>query len=46
MKRYNMKFQTQRMFRQVNCHSQGVFIKVVQELPAANCAICGFTEEV
>ena len=35
-KKYKMYFQPLHMFRQMNCHPQGVFIKEVQVLTASN----------
>jgi hypothetical protein len=34
------------MFRQINCHPQGVFIKELQVLIASKYTVVGFTIEV
>jgi hypothetical protein len=40
---YKMYLQPLHMFRQVNCHPQGVFIKELQALIASKYSIAGFT---
>jgi hypothetical protein len=44
--KYKMYLQPLHMFRQTNCHPQGIFIKELQVLIAYKYAIVGFTLEV
>jgi hypothetical protein len=44
--KYKMYLQPLHMFRQINCHPQGVFIKELQVLIASKYTIVGFTTEV
>jgi hypothetical protein len=44
--KYKMYLQPLHMFRQINCHPQGVFIKELQVLIAFKYTIVGFTVEV
>jgi hypothetical protein len=48
IKKYKMYFQPLHMFRQVNCHPQGVFIKELQVrvLNGSKYTIVGFTVEI
>jgi hypothetical protein len=43
---HKMYLQPLLMFRQINCHPQGVFIKELQVLIASKYTIVGFTVEV
>jgi hypothetical protein len=44
--KYKMYFQPLHMFRQVNCHLQGVFIEELQVFTASKYTIDDFTVEV
>jgi hypothetical protein len=44
--KYKMYLQPLHMFRQIDCHPQGVFIKVLQVRTAFKYTIGGFTVEV
>jgi hypothetical protein len=44
--KYKMYLQPLHMFRQINCHPRGVFIKELQVLIASKCRIVGFTVEI
>ena len=46
IKKHKVYFQPLHMFRQVNCNSQGVFVKELQVLIAFKYAIAGFTVEI
>jgi hypothetical protein len=44
--KYKIYLQPLHMFQDMNCHSQGVFIKKLQVLTASKYTICGFTVDV
>jgi hypothetical protein len=44
--KYKMYLQPLLMFRQINCHPHGVFIKQLQVLIASKYTIVGFTVEI
>jgi hypothetical protein len=46
IKKYKMYLQPLHMFRQINFHPQGVFIKELQVRTASKYTIIGFTLEV
>jgi hypothetical protein len=44
--KYEIYLQPLHMFRQINCHPQGVFIKELEVLIASKYIIVGFTVEI